>query len=447
MRDILITAIIFGLLPFILRSPRLGVYVWAWLSLMLPHRAAFGFARTMPFGQVVAITTMVSFLFSRERRPFPVNSVTVVYVGLMLWMSFTSLFALNTWEVVFDRWLFVLKIHVALYVTFMLIRGRQQIQTLIWVVALSLGFYGIKGGIWTVLTGGGGRVWGPSGGMAAENNALGLALVVLLPLFYYLQQVSTRRIVRLGLVFCLVVITFSILGSQSRGALLALVSMASLLGFKGNRPVLTISLLACTLAAAVLFMPDSWSGRMKSIETYEEDQSAMSRVYTWKTLWALALDRPWVGGGFVVDTPEVFAVYAPAEGAGVYHGGQAFVAHSIYFQMLGEHGFPGLILFVLLGVTTWRTAARLARQTRDHPEYGSWVPLLMRMAQVSLAGFAVGGAFLSLAHFDLIYYVISFVVLVDATLREPGQTTSATASSPVFSPASSPGSSAIENRP
>lgn len=82
-------------------------------------------------------------------------------------------------------------------------------------------------------------------------------------------------------------------------------------------------------------------------------------------MWALALDRPMVGGGFVVNTPTVFAIYAPAEGAGVYTGGQAYVAHSIYFQMLGEHGFPGLGLFLLLGFTTWRKATRIASQTKE----------------------------------------------------------------------------------
>jgi len=86
MRDILITVVILGSLPFILRSPRVGVYVWAWLAMMIPHRAAFGFARALPFGQIVAIATLVSFLLSRERRPFPISSTTVVYIALVLWI-------------------------------------------------------------------------------------------------------------------------------------------------------------------------------------------------------------------------------------------------------------------------------------------------------------------------------------------------------------------------
>jgi probable O-glycosylation ligase (exosortase A-associated) len=418
MRDILITVVIVGLLPFILRSPRLGAYVWAWLSMMIPHRAAWGFARTLPFAQAVALATLAGLLFTKERRPFPVNGITKTQLLFLVWMSVTSIFALANPEIVLDQWLMVLKIHLMLFVTMMLIRERVQIERLIWVVTLSIGFYGLKGGIWTVLTGGGGRVWGPSGGMLEGNNELGLALVLLVPFMYYLYQVSTRRSVRSGLVLFIVFNAFAILGTQSRGALVGLVAMAFALGLKGKRPIRTSLLIVGLLTAAVTFMPESWSGRMHTIHDFEQDTSAMSRVYTWQTMWNAAVDRPLVGVGFGADNPVVFSRYAPVGGVGAYTAGGIFVAHSIYFQALGEHGFPGLILYLLLGIMSWRTAGRLARETSEDPEFASWVPLLMRMAQVSLAGFAVGGAFLSLVHFDLPYYVIGFVVLVETTLRE-----------------------------
>jgi putative inorganic carbon (HCO3(-)) transporter len=170
------------------------------------------------------------------------------------------------------------------------------------------------------------------------------------------------------------------------------------------------------LGAGAMFMPDSWTSRMETIATYDQEQSAMARIYSWKTIWALALDRPIVGGGFATDTQEVYARYAP-QGFDQF-AGKYWVAHSIYFQALGEHGFPGLALYIALGVLTWRCAARLARITQADAEFGDWVPLLMRSVQVSLLGFAVGGAFLNLVHFDLPYYIIACVVLVDATVRE-----------------------------
>lgn len=418
MRDILIAAIVLGLLPFIFRNTRLGAYVWAWLSMMNPHRAAFGFARSFPFAYLVALSTLISFLFSRERRPFPINSITVTQLFFVFWMTVTCFFALNSPGIVFDRWVFVFKIQLMLGVTLMLLRGREQIERLIWVVTLSIGFFGVKGGVWTVFTGGGGRVWGPEGSMIEENNGLALALVMLVPFFYFLHQVSVRRWVRWGLIGSIVAIFFSILGSQSRGAMVALVAMAFVLALKGNRPFQMSILIGTLLVSAMMFMPESWTGRMETIQNYEQDNSAMSRIYAWKTMWALAIDRPLVGGGFASDNVIVFGSYAPAFVGDYVGGGAIFVAHSIYFQVLGEHGFPGLILYLMLWVLTWRKAGKLANQTESDPEFGSWVPVLMRMVQVSIAGFAVGGAFLSLAYFDLPYYVIGYVVLVDATLRE-----------------------------
>jgi probable O-glycosylation ligase (exosortase A-associated) len=310
-----------------------------------------------------------------------------------------------------------------LMVTLMLIRGREQIEGLVWVVTASIGFYGVKGGIWTVLTGGNvGRVWGPPDSMIQDNNGLALALVVLVPFVYYLYQVSSRRLVRWGLAFSGVAICFSILGSQSRGAFLALIAMSFMLALKGKRPFLMSFLLVAVLSTAILSMPERWTSRMETITTYEQDTSAMGRITTWKTLWNLAVDRPLVGGGFRTDNPLVFALYAPPEW---YGGGKVLVAHSIYFEALGEHGFPGLFLYLGLFFLSWMRAGKLARLMRDNPEFGSWVPLLMLMVQVSLTGFAVGGAFLSLVHFDLPYYILAFVILVDATVRERMKSSSA----------------------
>lgn len=419
MRDILVTAVVFGLLPWVFRTPRIGAYLWAWLSMMNPHKLTYGFASNFPFAQVVALSTLTSFLFAgKDRKPFPVCNITVVYLLFIFWMSLTCLFAMNKPEVVSERWIFVMKIHLMLLVTLMLIRERKPIETLIWVVTFSIGFYGIKGGIWTILSGGGsGRVIGPSGSMIEDNNGLGLALVILIPFVYYLYQITSHKYLRPALLASGVLMCFSILGSQSRGAFLALVSMAFFLALKSKRPVLMSFLLVAMLGTAVLFMPERWSSRMQTIQTYEQDSSAMSRIYTWRTLLNLAIDRPLVGGGFRTDNPLVFALYAPAS-VGDYTGGKILVAHSIYFEALGEHGFPGLLFYLLLGFFTWRKAGKLARQTRDDPEFREWVPLLMRMVQVSLTGFSVGGAFLSLTHFDLPYYIVSYVILVDATVRE-----------------------------
>ena len=131
--------------------------------------------------------------------------------------------------------------------------------------------------------------------------------------------------------------------------------MLFFLGIKGRHPVRTSLLLTALLVSAITFMPDSWTNRMESMQNYQTDNSAMSRLRTWETLFRAALDRPLVGVGFRADSPVVFERYAP--GADEYDATSdgVFVAHSIYFQVLGEHGFVGLALFLALGIVSWRT--------------------------------------------------------------------------------------------
>ena len=74
--------------------------------------------------------------------------------------------------------------------------------------------------------------------------------------------------------------------------------------------------------------------------------------------------------------------------------------------------------FLLLLILFWFLASRVIRLTRDDPEFREWMPLLMRLCQVSLVGYVVSGTFLSLVHWDVIYYVMLVVVVTNATLRE-----------------------------
>jgi len=421
MRDIILASVVSALLLLIFKHPVIGAYLWAWLGLMNPHKMAYGFARTLPWALLAAIFTLLAVAMTKKRQAVPMSSIVVVQVLLVLHMGFTSFFSLASGSVPLDRFIFVFKIHMMLFVTWMLVCDNKQLRWLIWVVTMSVGFFGIKGGIWTLMTGGGGRVWGPSGGMLEGNNELAVALVMLLPMVYFLRQTETNKWVRRALMVSGVAMVFSVLGSQSRGALLGLLAMSVFLGLKGKYPVRTSLGLVIFVALAIGFMPDSWSGRMESIRSYQADNSAMSRIWTWTTLWNAALDRPLIGAGFGADNAVVFGKYAPLDGDFAVFRGSVFVAHSIYFQMLGEHGFVGLGLFLLLGLVTWFSAGRLARLTKDDPEFGPWMPLLMRMVQVSLIGYGTGGAFLSVAYLDLPYYIIGFVVTATALVRNRAQ--------------------------
>jgi probable O-glycosylation ligase (exosortase A-associated) len=149
-------------------------------------------------------------------------------------------------------------------------------------------------------------------------------------------------------------------------------------------------------------MPESWWDRMSTIRTYDQDTSAGGRINAWWMAWNLAKDN-FFGGGFSVAWPELFARYAPDPT-------DVHAAHSIYFMVLGELGFVGLILFMTLWIYVWRSAGRLRIQGKRLPQT-MWLSHLGAMCQVSLAGYAVGGAFLSLSYYDLPYNILILVVL------------------------------------
>ena len=378
--------------------------------MMNPHRMTFGFAYSAPFAQMVAGATLISFLYYKDKKPFPVSTPAVLLVLFVLWASITTVFAIDTTGASFETWQKIFKIHLMLWITLVMISGRQQITWLVWVIAFSVGIYGIKGGIWTVATGGANRVWGPPGSFIEGNNELALALAIVLPLMIFLRGEITKAWGRHLMTAAMVCIGFSILGSHSRGAFLAIIVMALFMGLKSSRPLLMPVVTFALLGLLAAFMPDNWTDRMSTIKSHEDD-SAQSRLQTWRMIWNLALHRPINGGGFDIATPEVWATYA------VEPWTKAYSAHSIYFQALGEHGFVGLFLFIAIGVSTWRLCSKIIRAAKERADL-EWAIRLMRSIQISLMCFATGGAFLNLVNYDLPYYLAGIVALVWRDIRQ-----------------------------
>ena len=416
MRDILITIIILGSLPFILKSPAIGGLMWVWVSVMNPHTQAWGFATHLPFAFIIAIATMLSLVMTREPKSLPLTPVSVLLLLFVGWMNVTAPFALLP-EASWVQWNKVMKIMLMSFVIMMVIRTRRDIARLIWVLVGSIGYYGVKGGIFTIRSGGTERVWGPEETFIGDNNSLALALIITIPLMYYLQQNSDRRWLRHGLSAAMLLSALAALGSYSRGALLAIAAMVLFMWLKSGRKLVLGALLGLVTPLLLAFMPERWAERMDTINTYEEDSSAMGRLNAWRMAWNLACDR-FPGGGFDVSDGAIFARYAP-------NPMDVHAAHSIYFQALGEHGFVGLLIYLALGIATWRTAGAIIRRTRGQPEL-RWAHGLATMSQASLIGFAVGGAFLSLLYFDMPYYLMAALIatriVVERALRAPAPT-------------------------
>jgi probable O-glycosylation ligase (exosortase A-associated) len=322
-------------------------------------------------------------------------------------MGISTVFAFHV-DLALDQLDKVVKIQLMTFITMMLITDRRRINLFIWAIVISLGFYGVKGGIFTALTGGSYHVMGPPRSFIGGNNEIALALIMTIPLMRYLQLQAKTKLVRYGLILSIAITLIAILGSQSRGALLGLIAMILFLIWKSPRRLTLFALFAVVLSLGFAFMPKHWHVRMDSIAKYQLDTSAMGRVNAWRFATNLGLAHPLTGGGFDAFQSDLFAIYAP-DPENVHD------AHSIYFQVLGEQGFVGLALFLLLGWFAWRSCTGAIKQVGHNPDT-EWIAILARMLQVSIVGYAVGGAFLGLAYFDFYYSLLAIVVLIKAQL-------------------------------
>ncbi|WP_163834144.1 putative O-glycosylation ligase, exosortase A system-associated [Spartinivicinus ruber] len=417
MRDIIVTLIVFGCLPLVLRRPHIGIFLFAWISYMNPHRLGWGFAYTFPFAYIIALVTIFAFIVSKENKKLPATPITVVLILFIVWIGISTLFAVYP-EAASTSYIEILKVQFITFLSMILIQSKERIHGLVWVMALSIGFFGIKGGVFSLATGLSYRVWGPPGSVIEGNNELGVALLMIIPLLVYLYQNSSKKMLKRFLLASIMLCALSILSTFSRGAFLAFVCMLGFLWFKSKHKLPLAIVCIVSLLAITPFLPDHWIERMGSIpvvgkyitnadEGPEIDESGLGRLSAWRMAFNIATHRV-TAGGFKCWTPENFALYSNPE--------RVHDAHSIYFEVLGEQGFIGLFLFLLLFFLAWRTGSWIIRHTKDRADM-LWANQLARMIQVSIIAYATGGAFLGLAYFDLVYHLICLLVVTQLWVK------------------------------
>ncbi len=417
LRDLFLFIVVFGSLPYVLKRPHVGVLVCAWLGYMNPHRLAWGPAYDFPLVALTAAVTLIAFLISSEQKKLPQNIVIPVLIVFVLWVSLTTSTALNP-DGAYNEWNRFIKIQIMNFLALFLFQSRERINLLLGVIVGSIGFYAFKGGIFTIRTGGVYQVSGPAESFITGNTEIGFASTVILPLIFYFWTIAKKPWQKNALMLVIILSAIGIIGTQSRGAFLAFGVLCAYFWLVSRRKVISLVILACVVPLLFVVMPDSYFERMETIQNYEEDASAMGRVNAWHFAVNLANDRPLLGGGANAFTRDLFSRYAP-EPERVHD------AHSIYFEILGEQGYPGLILFSAILFFSFRNCALVKKKTRDVLDL-KWAFDLSRMLQASFVAYAVGGAFLGLAYFDLLYHLVALTVLLRVVADRELQTSAAT---------------------
>src|SRR5271165_4316812 len=290
MRGIAFLLLFLSSLPFIFITPFNGVLVWYVFSLGNFHTLTWGFLDDLYYAYIIAILTCVSWGFSRtEEKRLPLTPLVVLTLLFSLWMTITSFFALAPPEAVWPAWIFVHKILFMCLVGYALTTTRERVSWLIWAVVLSVGFWGVKGTISFVLHGGGGGgIHGADGGITADNNAFGLALVMLLPLVFYQWQMAENRYLRGGVMIMGVLIIFAAIFTYSRGGMLGLCAMGAVFWLKSRAKLASGLIIVVVGLLTYELVPEQWFDRMSTIQNYGDDPSAMGRLYYWQIALRIA---------------------------------------------------------------------------------------------------------------------------------------------------------------
>jgi putative inorganic carbon (hco3(-)) transporter len=398
------------LLPVITIRPFVGVLIWSWISFMSPHKLLWGPGSSLPWAMITVVAIAIGCVIAREPKRFAWNPTTSMIALFMVCITLTSLVAMAPFDEVFHKWSTVMKAFALMLVTASLLTGKERIHALIWIMVLSLAYFGVKGGGFTVIHGGANRVQGPPDTAIGDNNALAAGLLVVVPLMNYLRMQSEHRVVRIALAGTIVITLFSIVGSYSRGALVGLLAMSVILWLKSKHKLVAAVVLPLVVGCVIAFMPAQWMARMHTIDTYQVDSSVEGRFAIWQVAWQMALHRPLTGAGFMGPyDPEVVSQFVPGAGARA--------VHSIWFEVLGENGFITFFVWCAITVCGAMAAWRIIKTASGVPEL-QWCVDLAKMSQVSMVAYLVAGSFLSLSYWDFYFTMLVAVAATHQYVRE-----------------------------
>jgi putative inorganic carbon (HCO3(-)) transporter len=417
LRGVLLLVFFLPSLPMCLFRPFYGILLWLIFAILNLQWYAWGAATALPWSMAVAIPTIAGFfLFERGWKHLWSREFGLI-LAMWIWFTITSLISTNTplfahhahdtWQ----RWDFVSKILLMAVVMIAVIHDQRRLRITVLVIAVCFGIMTLKSLPFIIATHGAYRVYGPQYSMIADNNDFGLALNMTLPLFFFLAKIESNKWVKRLFILLFLITIPEIFFTYSRGALLGLLAVLLLMLFHVKQRLAVLCVIVFAIIIALLFAPQSWKMRMDPERPGALDPSALSRLNSWSFCWHLASDYPFTGGGFETFTPPLFDIYAPD--VRDVHG-----PHSIYFGVLAEHGFPGLLLYLALIAACFRTTTRVVKRARL---LGNSLPIhYANMFRLSLVGFLTSGAFLGRSYFDYFFTIVSCIaVLGRIYLRDP----------------------------
>ncbi len=420
MRDLIVTVIILGSMPVCLVNPYFGILMWYWITYFNPHRFTWDYAYKLPVAMMIAVPTLVGTLFVRKTMRALLTVESLLLVALLGWFAITylhaqdiPLFAGNMVDAQYEM-SHMSKILLMTLVMVLVINSRERIRNVMLVTGGSLGLLALKSSLFGLRSGGESRVLGPPDSFLSENNAYGLALNMALPLLFFLVRDEPRKWLRVLLRVLFAACIVSILLTYSRGGLTGLAVVITVIALRSRHKAIGAFLMAVTAFLVISFAPPVWMARMGEFVGGNLDSSANMRITSWTVAWRLAKDYP-MGGSFdAVPNVDVYKRYQPQP---LPNDALSSGPHSIYFQLLGDQGYVGLALFLLLIGSCFWTLFRVRRIARGILS-AEWLITYSWMVEISILAFMVCGAFLGVVYLDVIYEMVGLTIILKMLSRK-----------------------------
>ncbi|MBV9247997.1 MAG: putative O-glycosylation ligase, exosortase A system-associated [Acetobacteraceae bacterium] len=419
MRDFLYHGAWLGLLPLSFYSAHLGILLWIWAAMLPPADLMYGtFGVVLPFNKLAAASVFISLLARPQRKFFYFDFLMGVVASYVLIVTASYLLApehSGVADVQYDK---LWKELVLAFLITGIMYTRHRLHQVALVMSIAFGFYMAKEGLIFLLTAGGHHVDGS--GVTGDNNGLALALLMLVPILLFVAKYTAERWIQLGMYITAGLGAVTVIATYSRGGFIGLITLGFMLLKGSKHRIRNLALIAAVGLLLYQLMPDDYLTRMDTIAQADEDDSFTIRLVAWKINLLMALDRPLLGFGpfgsllgsnwftriqeastFLFPTPII---------------NRTFVAHSIYFQALGDTGFLGLFLFLLMLTTALFYTIATQRRARRDPAL-TWAADLARATQIATVVYMVCGAALSNIYFEPLYLLLALTSRVRQTVR------------------------------
>lgn len=399
------------------RSAFSAYLLWGWAGLISLDAYLYGFMRGVSYVQTFAIVCLTLLLLKKDDElvKFKSNRTSVLLILFAFHALLCATFAFPGLDRNWELFLNLIKTLLFCILMPLLVTSYFRIHAVIIIIALAVSFHASLDGLKFLASAGSHVAIGNA--KIGDNNHLAMTVLMVVPFLLYLYKYSDKKLVRWGFMLVLIITALAVVATNSRGGLLSMIALGIWIILKSNRKVLGFLLAGLVMGLIVLTAPESWTKRMDTINDASGDASFMGRVTAWKRASAIAVENPVLGGGFHAgQAASLFQQFRYKQGLLGFvetpDVGYPAASHSIYFEVMGDLGFVGLLIFLAIIANALIVRLEIKKLASNKNSSLIWANDLSDMLAGCMIVYIVGGALLSAAYFDLPYIIMMLMEVV-----------------------------------